>query len=157
MDLYYRLNLLPIHVPPLRERKSDIPVLANHFALRAGKKYGKPIHGISPCAMDMMMHYHWPGNIREMESYIDQAALHASDGIICGYHLPPALHVSPMGATVPRRSLKDSMAVTEKRVIADVLNSVQGSILMAAQALGISERSIRQKAAKYQIDSKDFR
>jgi len=157
MDLYYSLNLLPIHVPPLRERKSDIPLLANHFAVRAGKKYGKTIHSISSCAMDMMLHYHWPGNIREMESYIDQAVLHASDGIIYGYHLPPALNIPPLGEAIPRKSLKDSMAVLEKRMIADVLSTVQGNIIMAAQALGISERRIRQKIAKYQIDFKDFR
>lgn len=157
MDLYYRLNLLPIHVPPLRERKSDIPLLANHFAVRAGKKYGKPIHSISSRAIDMMLQYPWPGNIREMESYIDQAALQAPDGIIYGYHLPPALHALPIGEAIPQRSLKDSLAVLEKRMIEDVLSSAQGNSPMAAQALGISERRIRQRMSKYQIDPKHFR
>jgi Nif-specific regulatory protein len=157
MDLYYRLNLLPIHVPPLRERKSDIPLLANHFAVRAGKKHGKLIGSISSCAMDMLMHYSWPGNIQEMESYIDQAALQASDGIIYGYHLPPTLHVLPIGEAIPQKSLKDSLAFLERRMIEDVLSSAKGNIMIAAQALGISERLIRQRLAKYQIDSKDFR
>jgi Nif-specific regulatory protein len=157
MDLYYRLNLLSIHVPPLRERKSDIPMLANHFAVQGGKKYGKPIRSISSCAMDMMMQYSWPGNIREMESYIGQAVLQAPDGIIYGYHLPPTLHVLPAGEAVSQRSLKDSLAVLEKRMIEDVLSSMQGNILLTAQALGVSERRIRQRMSKYQINSKDFR
>jgi Nif-specific regulatory protein len=157
MDLYYRLNLLPIYVPPLRERKADIPLLANHFAERSGKKYGKPIHSISLCAMDMMLHYDWPGNIGEMESYIDRAALQASDGIIYEYHLPPALHAPPLEEAVPRRNLKDSLAALEKRMIADTLSSTKGNIIITAQTLGISERRLRQRMAKYQIDSKDFR
>jgi Nif-specific regulatory protein len=151
MDLYYCLNILSIHVPPLRERKSDIPLLANHFALQAGRKYGKPIHSISSCAMDMLLHYQWPGNVREMENYIDQAALHTSDGIIYGYHMPPTLQVPYNERTTPLQSLKESIAVFEKSRIADVLNSVQRNIGASARILGISERRLRQKMAQYQI------
>ncbi|MDR1726556.1 MAG: sigma 54-interacting transcriptional regulator [Acidobacteriota bacterium] len=157
MDLYYRLNLFPIYVPPLRERKSDIPILANHFVARYVRKHGKRIQGISATAMDMMLRYHWPGNIREMESYIEQAVLLSVDGIIYGYHLPPALRTPQQEGGAPQGSLKDSLSALERKIITDVLNSVQGNAVRAAQTLGISERRIRQKMARYQIDPKPFR
>jgi Nif-specific regulatory protein len=149
MDLYYRLNLFPIYVPPLRERKSDIPILANHFVARYARKHGRRIQGISAAALDMMLHYHWPGNIREMENYIEQAVLLSVDGVIYGYHLPPALRTPPQASAPPQGSLKDSLAALERKIITDVLNSVQGNAVRAAQTLGISERRIRQKMARY--------
>ena len=88
-DLYYRLNVFPIHIPPLRERKSDILALANAFAEKYGKMHRKNIVRISTPAIDMLMSYHWPGNVRELENCVERAVLLSTDDVIHGHHLPP--------------------------------------------------------------------
>lgn len=87
-DLYYRLNVIPIHLPPLRERKTDIPLLINHFLTQAGKRYNQPVLGISPEAISRLMAYHWPGNIRELQNAIQYAIVHCKDLRIAPHNLP---------------------------------------------------------------------
>mgnify|MGYP006292573211 CR=1 FL=1 len=90
-DLYYRLAVFPIHIPPLRERNSDITLLADHFAEKYSKKNGKRIYRISTPAIELLSSYHWPGNVRELENCIERAVLLSTDGVIHGQHLPPTL------------------------------------------------------------------
>lgn len=93
-DLYYRLNVFPIMLPPLRERKSDIMLLADHFLQKYGEMYGKDMKRISTSAINMMMAYHWPGNVRELENCIERAVLTSSDCVIHGFNMPPSLQTS---------------------------------------------------------------
>ena len=93
-DLYYRLNVFPIHLPPLRERRSDIILLADHFLQKYSKAYSKDIKRLSTSAINMMMAYHWPGNVRELENCIERAVITSTDGVVHGYNLPPSLQTS---------------------------------------------------------------
>ena len=93
-DLYYRINVFPIFLPPLRERKDDILLLTDFFVEQYSKKMGKEVRRISTPAINMMVSYHWPGNVRELENCIERAVLLSSDGVIHGHHLPPTLQTS---------------------------------------------------------------
>ncbi len=100
-DLYYRLNVFPIHIPPLRERRTDILLLADYFAERYSLKNHKNVRRISTPAIDMLMAYHWPGNVRELENCIERAVLLSDDDVIHGHHLPPTLQTAEASGTVP--------------------------------------------------------
>ena len=102
-DLYYRLNVFPIHIPPLRERRTDILLLADYFAERYSLKTHKNVRRISTPAIDMLMAYHWPGNVRELENCIERAVLLSDDDVIHGHHLPPTLQTAEASGTVQRR------------------------------------------------------
>jgi Nif-specific regulatory protein len=157
LDLYYRLNLFPIFVPPLRERKTDILLLADYFVERASKKHGKNIGRISTPAIDMMMSYHWPGNIRELENCIERAVILSTDGVIHGHHLPPSLQTAEASNTPPHGQLQASLASLEHEMIVDALKSTRGNAARAARFLGISERFIRLRMNKYGIDAKRYK
>ncbi|HQI49062.1 MAG TPA: sigma 54-interacting transcriptional regulator, partial [bacterium] len=109
-DLYYRLNVFAIYLPPLRERKSDILLLADHFMIKYGRQHGKSIQRISTPAIDMLMRYHWPGNVRELENCIERAVLVCEDQVIHSYHLPPTLQTAESSGTPPRWSLTAAVA-----------------------------------------------
>ena len=109
-DLYYRINVFPITLPPLRDRKDDILLLADHFVAKYAKKMAKEVRRISTPAINMMLAYHWPGNVRELENCIEYGVLLSSDGVIHGHSLPPTLQlpqlrrIGPAGASQdPRR------------------------------------------------------
>jgi Nif-specific regulatory protein len=156
LDLYYRLNHFPIFVPALRERKTDIPLLANHFVGQAEKKHGKQIRRISIGAINRMMSYHWPGNIRELETCMEKAVLLASNGVIYGHHLPLSLQ-SFEECSSPGNSLQASLDALEREMILDALSAARGDSARAAQSLDISERQMRLRIAKYRIDAKRFK
>jgi Nif-specific regulatory protein len=99
-DLFYRLSVFPVHIPPLRERRTDILELANHFAEKYGKQNNKKIVRISTPAIDMLTRYHWPGNVRELENCIERAVLLSTDGVLHGHHLPPTLQTAEASNTV---------------------------------------------------------
>ncbi|MBI3932125.1 MAG: sigma 54-interacting transcriptional regulator, partial [Acidobacteria bacterium] len=98
-DLYYRLNVFSIYLPPLRERKPDIPLLADHFVEKYAAAHGKDVRRIATTAIDMLMAYHWPGNVRELENCIERAALVCEGGVIHGHHLPPTLQTAEVSGT----------------------------------------------------------
>jgi Nif-specific regulatory protein len=157
LDLYYRLNLFPIFVPPLRERKTDIMLLADYFVERASKKHGKNIGRISTPAIDMMMSYHWPGNIRELENCIERAVILSADGVIHSHQLPPSLQTADSSNTPPHGKLQASLAAFEHEMIVDALKSTRGNAARAARFLGIGERFIRLRMTRYGIDAKRYK
>lgn len=156
-DLYYRLNVFAIYLPPLRERKSDILLLADHFMIKYGRQHGKSIQRISTPAIDMLMRYHWPGNVRELENCIERAVLVCEDQVIHSYHLPPTLQTAESSGTPLRWSLTEAVASYEKELIQDALKSARGIRAKAARMLGITERIIAYKIGLYQIDVRRYR
>ncbi len=156
-DLYYRLNVFPIIVPPLRERKSDIMLLADLFVERYAAHHGKTMTRISTPAIDMLMSYHWPGNVRELENCIERAVILSTDGVIHSYHLPPSLQTA--GAADPSEggTLKDMIASIEKELIIEELKRSRGNMAGAARTLGITERIMGLRVEKFAIDLKLFK
>jgi Nif-specific regulatory protein len=155
-DLYYRINVFPISLPPLRERRDDILLLADHFIAKYAKKMGKPMRRISTPAINMMFAYHWPGNVRELENCIEYGVLLASDGVIHGQNLPPTLQLPGAGEAVQQGLLRARVDLLERDMITDALKSCQGSVSLAAQQLGITPRMVRYKTKKLGIDNRLF-
>lgn len=156
-DLYYRLAVFPIHVPPLRKRKSDILQLADFFAEKYGQKSGKTIRRISTPAIELLSIYHWPGNVRELENVIERAVLLSTDGVIHGHHLPPTLQSAESSGTHMEGSLKEKLSQFEKELIAEALKSSRGNAAKAARQLGISERMMGLRIKSYRIDTGRYR
>ena len=156
-DLYYRLNVFSIFLPPLRDRKTDILLLADHFMQKYGRQYAKAVKRISTPAIDMLMRYHWPGNVRELENCVERAVLLCEDQVIHSYHLPPTLQTAESSGTVPRLSLKDAVASYEKELIQDALKSTRGNKAKAARLLDTTERIIGYKIDAYRIDTARFK
>ncbi|NBC84329.1 MAG: AAA domain-containing protein [Bacteroidetes bacterium] len=156
-DLYYRLNVFPIYIPALRERINDIPALADNFIQKANKKNGTDIIRISSSAIDMLMIYHWPGNIRELENCIERAAILSTDRVIRPQHLPPTLQTAQSSGTTSKGTLQSVVEKVEKQLIIDMLTSTQGNVLQAAKDLGISNRKLGLRLEKYQIDAKKYK
>ena len=156
-DLYYRLNVFPIHIPPLRERKTDISLLADHFVEKYSQIHHKDIKRISTPAIDMLMSYHWPGNVRELENCVERAVLVSNDDVIHGHHLPPTLQTAEATGTLPAGDLRTTLENVEREMLQDALKSARGNMAKAARTLGISERLIGLRTQKYHIDPKRFR
>jgi len=156
-DLYYRLNVFSIYLPPLRERKSDILLLADHFMLKYGRQQGKAIKRISTPAIDMLMRYHWPGNVRELENCIERAVLVCQDNVIHSYHLPPTLQTAESSGTLPQQSLEKAVMSYEKELIQDALKSSRGNKARAARLLDTTERILGYKINKYEINIGRFK
>ncbi len=155
-DLYYRLNVFTIFAPPLRERKPDIMLLADHFTQKYAKEHRKPIRRMSTPAIDMLTSYHWPGNVRELENTIERAVLVCDGGVIHGHHLPPTLQTAEASGTVTRVAIGEAVQAYEKDLIQDALKSTRGNRARAAKLLRTSERIISYKVRKYGIDCRRF-
>lgn len=156
-DLYYRLNVFPIYLPPLRERKTDILLLADHFLEKYARENHKDIRRFSTPAIDMLMQYHWPGNVRELENAIERAVLLCEGGVIRSYHLPPTLQTGEKSDTLPTHSLEEAVAGLEREMIIDALKNTRGNMARAAELLRITERKFGYKARKYQVDYRQYR
>jgi Nif-specific regulatory protein len=156
-DLYYRLNVFSIYIPPLRERKPDIPLLADHFVEKYAAAHGKDVRRIATSAIDMLMSYHWPGNVRELENCIERAVLVCEGGVVHGHHLPPTLQTAEVSGTLPRRSLAETVAAYEKDLILDALKSARGNRARAARLLDTTDRILGYAVRKYGIDCSRFR
>lgn len=157
MDLYYRLNVFPIVTPPLRERKTDILLLADHFVAKYANSSRKEIRRISTTAIDMLMSYHWPGNVRELENCIERAVILSGDGVIHGYHLPLTLQTAEASKTERNGTLRSALEDMEKEVIAEALKTSKGNMARAARELGLTERMMGIRARKYNIDFRRYR
>ena len=155
-DLYYRLNVFTIFVPPLRERKADLLLLVDHFLESFSREHRKSIKRISTPAIDMLMSYHWPGNVRELENTLERAVLICDGQVIHGHHLPPSLQTAEASGTVTRVSLADAVAGFEKDLIQDALKTTRGNRAKAARLLDTTERVLNYKVRKYGIDARRF-
>jgi len=155
-DLYYRLSAFPIHLPPLRERVEDIPVLAARFLAAASARNGKPVAGFAPAALDLLARFPWPGNVRELQNEIDRAVALAQSGeVIRPEHLSAKLS-SPEGPPPPdapldTSALREARAAFEARHIAAVLHQHGGNVTHAAQALGLSRFMLQKKMREYRL------
>jgi Nif-specific regulatory protein len=156
-DLYYRLNVFTIFVPPLRERKADMLLLADHFLEKFSREHGKVIKRISTPAIDMLMSYHWPGNVRELENTLERAVLVCDGAVIHGHHLPPSLQTADASGTVTRVSLKDAVAAFERDLIQDALKTSRGNRAKAARLLDTTERILNYKVRGHGVDPRRFR
>ncbi len=156
-DLYYRINVFPIFVPSLRERINDIPALADHFVEKFNEKHGKNIKRISASAIDMLMVYHWPGNIRELENCMERACILSQDGVIRSHDLPPTLQNAVSSNSAAQGTLETILGKLEKQIIQDSLISTKGNITKAAEKMGITERMMGIRLKKYDIDARRFK
>jgi DNA-binding NtrC family response regulator len=163
-DLYYRLNVVRIALPPLRERPEDIPLLATHFVEKYTQQGGSP-RQIAPAAMDVLQHYRWPGNIRELENAIERACVTCHDGVIGVENLPAELSTLPtaqlpvdvdLNRPLPEL-LRQAVADVERQYIRKALKKTRGNVGRCARVCGLSRRSLTYKIAEYAIDRKAFR
>ncbi|WP_197137363.1 MULTISPECIES: sigma 54-interacting transcriptional regulator [Crateriforma] len=152
-DLYYRINVFPIVLPALRERRDDILLLANHFAEKYAREMGKQIRRFSTPAIDMLMAYHWPGNVRELENCIEHAILLADGDAILGHHLPPTLEMPDAADDSVSSRLDIRVEALERDMISDALKCASGNAAAAARQLGITARMIRYKMKKLGLET----
>lgn len=156
-DLYYRLNVFPIHIPPLRERKSDILLLSDHFIEKYSQQNHTTIRRISTPAIDLLMNYHWPGNVRELENCIERAVLLSVDEVIHSHHLPPSLQSAESTDTRLNSSLQEALDNLERELLLDALKSTKGNMARAARLLGVTERVMGLRVQKHDIDPRLYR
>jgi Nif-specific regulatory protein len=156
-DLFYRLNVFAIFIPPLRERKPDVLLLADHFLERFASEHGKDIRRISTPAIDMLSAYHWPGNVRELQNVIERAVLVCDGHVIHAHHLPPTLQTAEASGTVMSVSLEEAMNAYEKDLLQDALKSARGNRAKAARLLRTTDRIFNYKVKQLAIDWKRFK
>jgi len=157
-DLYYRLNVFPIRLPSLRERKADILLLSDHFILQSNRQHGRRVRRISTSAIDMLMAYHWPGNVRELENCIERAVLVADSDVIMGHHLPPTLQTAEAsGTNIAASGLRQQVETFERELILDALKSARGNMAAAARQLQITERIMRLRVGRFDINPTRFK
>ena len=152
-DLYYRLNVVSIHLPPLGQRREDIPLLARHFLGRYTEKHNRPIQMIAPDAIDALMNYDWPGNVRELQNAIEQAVVMCAGDVIQPADLPEKIHLaeSKVRVIIPENRfdfkaiLNEALEQTETQLINRALELTDGNRTKAAELLGISRRGLLYK------------
>ena len=150
-DLYYRINVVTIDLPPLRERPGDIQLLIEHFVDKLSKETGKTITGISPDAMDLLIDYAWPGNVRELENAIGHAFVHSRGGALLPEHLPPDITRGLPHVTTAALGPVGSIDEMEKVLIEEALKQTGGNRTRAARKLGLSRSSLWRKMKKYKL------
>jgi two-component system response regulator AtoC len=155
-DLFYRLNVLSITIPPLRHRSEDIPLLCEHFIKRFNSRLGKNINGIAPAALSRLLKYKWPGNVRELENAIERAVVLAEDALLLPDHFPPELEqqfgVDQLDELFDGHSLKAAQKLMEKKLITKALKKTDGNRTQASRLLEISHPSLLSKIKSYGID-----
>jgi transcriptional regulator with PAS, ATPase and Fis domain len=158
-DLFYRLNVISMELPPLRERWEDIALLARNFLELFAARAGRPVMGIAPEAMEILMAYSWPGNVRELENVIERAVALTTGDEVGVESLPPSVLKPPPPPGLPRvevppegLDLEQVVADLEKNLMQDALQKSGGVQTKAAQLLGINFRSFRYRAKKYGLD-----
>ncbi len=156
-DLFYRLNVFPIFMPPLRERKSDILLLADHFLEKYARQHSSEIRRISTPAIDMMMSYHWPGNVRELENCIERAVILSSDGVVHGHHMPPSLQTADATNTPVAGSFEVLIKAYEREILIEALKNARGNMAKAARILGTSTRIFSYRIQKLDIEPKQYK
>jgi len=172
-DLYYRLYVIPIYIPPLRERKEDLPLLVNNLIRKYNQDFGRNVRGILPEALNLLLDYHWPGNVRELENVIERAVINMklSEELILPKHVPPLVELNKLNKVESieektiigfksdnltnsksgKTNLKKIKDSTERMAIINALKASKGDSLKAAKKLGISLRSFYYKIKKYNL------
>lgn len=160
-DLYFRLNVFPIMMPALRDRKADIVLLADHFLQKYNKQYNKSILRISTAAINMMTSYHWPGNVRELENCVEWACLTSTDDVIHGFNLPPSLQTAGetktelvLDADADLETLVNSY---EREIIVDSLKGHRGNCAAAARALKTTQRKLNYRIQRLNLNPRDYK
>ena len=163
-DLFYRLNIIPIHLPPLRERMDDMLLLINHFLEKYREKLKKEVRTISQDAINSMLRYHWPGNIRELENILERAVIMATGKDIVKVDIPgerrnkDIYSFGKIDISMPLKQVKRQIiAQVEKKYLNEVLKQCQGSINMAARRAGIDNKTLYEKMKEYGIKKEDFK
>ncbi|MGH9431389.1 MAG: sigma-54-dependent transcriptional regulator [Terriglobia bacterium] len=153
-DLYYRLNVVPVNIPPLREHKEDVPDLVNLFAERFGRESGKDLSGVTPAAMKLLMQFHWPGNVRELENIIERAVAFAAGTVIeeedIRLDLSPATSSKPLAPGQLPSFPPNGMTLEnyEDEIIREALRRANGNKSQAARMLGLSRNALRYRLSK---------
>jgi DNA-binding NtrC family response regulator len=160
-DLYYRINVFPIHIPPLRERTDDIPVLAAYFLDSFSRAFGRDFREVSAAAAELMKQYKWPGNIRELRNVIERICIMKTGPALLPEHLPQEIHgiattpglLPSAGGSIPHRSLEagldEAVAEFEKAIISQALHKTRNNVLQTANLLKIPRGTLRYKMDKY--------
>ncbi len=150
-DLYYRLNVFTITLPPLRDRRGDVPALAEYFVEKYATEHRKGTRRIASGALDVLCDYAWPGNVRELENAIERAVVVCDGPVIEDRHLPETIRNATRGAEPRAQSLSGAVEQLERRMIADALRETRGNLARAARALDTTERILRYKVTKYKL------
>lgn len=156
-DLFYRLNVYPIYLPPLREREADLLLLADYFLEKYAGAYNKDIRRISTPAIDAFTRYHWPGNVRELENCLERAVLLCDDQVVHSYHLPPTLQTAEDTGTQQSQSFEEAVETFERELLIDALKSSRGNMRQAAIALKTTERIFGYKVKSYNILPRQYK
>ncbi len=156
-DLYYRLNVFPILIPPLRERKEDIPLLVEHFVNLYARKMNKKIEGLEEGVMDKLMSYSWPGNVRELENLVERAVVLAETPLLRKEYFPlPEGHLSPSGGSFREEKMR-ILKNFEKEYFLRLLKKHRGIISRVAREAGLDRKNLYLKLKKWGIDPREFR
>jgi len=158
-DLYYRLNVFPIHIPPLRERREDIPCLLESFLQRFSREFNKAMHSFSPDALDLMLRYHWPGNVRELRNVVERICIMHNVDVIKPAHLPREIWGEAPQSEVPFHFeippegivLDDVVCQVEKELIAKTFTITGGNVAKTARILNVPRGTLRYKLEKYEL------
>lgn len=150
-DLYYRLNVVNIHVPPLRERKEDIPLLASAFVREFAEENGKPVEGIDPRARAALYSFPWPGNVRELRNCLESAVVMSKGQILTVDDLPPGIHQADRNSTI-RVEIGSTLAQAEREVIRGTLHNQNGNKSRTAEILGIGRKTLHRKIKEYNLE-----
>jgi Nif-specific regulatory protein len=156
-DLFYRINVFPIFIPPLRERRDDIPALVDHFIDKFNKNNGTNIKRITTAAIEMLMVYMWPGNVRELENVIERACILTTDEVIHSYNLPPTLQTANSSETSAEGGLMAMLDRVECQLIREALTTTKGNIAQAAKNLNVTERILGMRVKKYRLEPAMFK
>ncbi len=153
-DLFYRLNVIPIALPPLDERKEDIPLLVDHFITKYNDQNTRSVKGIDPSALKTLVKYHWPGNVRELENVIERAVVTTRENMLTDDDFPVELSMGRFGDDVPGLRVPMRLEEGNKYLILKTLEKFNGNKTRAAEALGITPRTIRNKLSEYSMEEK---
>jgi Nif-specific regulatory protein len=152
-DLFYRLNVFTITLPPLRERKSDVPALAQYFLDKYSREHRRDIRRITSRALELLGAHAWPGNVRELENALERAVVSCGGPVIDEFHLPEALRAAASVEEPSRLTLSRAVERLERQMIGDAMREADGNLARASRALGTTERILRYKADKYGLIS----
>ena len=153
-DLYYRLNVIPIAMPPLRDRREDVPLLVDHFVRRYAERSGKPIDGVDDKTMTELTRYDWPGNVRELENTMERAVVLATGSVLTSRTvLLMSATSTPAAAAVPSLKLHQNLEWAERETMRKALEQARGVKKDAAELMGISQRALSHYLAKYRIET----